>query len=69
MYGARRFLMFDGDSSILLDVIKVDYLLHVLSYHDSPLIRLIIAVRLLALTLASGRQYQFDICLLLYVQS
>jgi len=33
--------MLDGDSLILLDVRKV-VLLHVLSYHDNPLIRLII---------------------------
>jgi len=32
--------MLDGNSLILLDVMKV-VLLHVLSYHDSPLIRLI----------------------------
>ena len=43
VYGARRFLMLYGDSLILLDVMKVIYLLHVLSYHDSPLIRFIIA--------------------------
>ena len=33
--------MLDGDSLILLDVMKV-VLLHVLSYHNNPLIRLII---------------------------
>ena len=52
--------MLDGDSLILLDVMKVDYLLHALSYHDSPLIRLIIADCLLALMLASRQQYLFD---------
>ena len=41
LYGARQFLMLDGDSLILLDVMKV-VLLHVLSYHDSLLVRLII---------------------------
>ena len=41
VYGARRLLMLDRDSLILLDVMKV-YLLHILSYHDSPLVRLII---------------------------
>jgi len=33
--------MLGGDSLILLDVMKVD-LLHILSYHDSPLVMLII---------------------------
>jgi len=33
--------MLDGDSLIMLDVMKV-VLLHVLSYHDSLLVRLII---------------------------
>ena len=42
VYDARWLLMLHGDSLILLDVMKVG-LLHVLSYHDSPLIRLIIA--------------------------
>jgi len=41
VYGARRLLMLDGDSLILLDVMKL-ILQHVLSYHDSPLVRLII---------------------------
>jgi hypothetical protein len=41
VYGAWWLLMLDGDSLILFDVMKIG-LLHVLSYHDSPLIRLII---------------------------
>ena len=41
LYGAQRLLMLDDDSLILLDVMKI-VLLHVLSYNDNPLIRLII---------------------------
>ena len=41
MHDARRLLMLDGGSLILLDVMKVD-LLHILSYHDYSLIRLVI---------------------------
>jgi hypothetical protein len=42
VYGAWWLLMLDGDSLIPLDVMKVDFLLHILSYHDSPLFRPII---------------------------
>ena len=41
VYLARRLLMLDGDSLILLDVMKV-VLLYVLSYYNNSLIRLII---------------------------
>jgi hypothetical protein len=41
VYGAWRLLMLDGDSLILSDVMMIG-LLYVLSYHDTPLIRLII---------------------------
>jgi len=41
VYGALWLWILDGDSLILLDVTKVD-LLHVLSYHYNPLIRLVI---------------------------
>jgi len=34
--------MLDGDSLILLDVMKIVCYLHILSYHDNPLIRLVI---------------------------
>ena len=52
--------MLDVDSLIPLDVMKVVYLLHVLSYHDSPLIRLIIADCLLA---GTRQQAVGSICL------
>lgn len=39
--------MLGGDSLILFDVMRVEFVLHVLSYHDNPLIRLFIIVRVI----------------------
>ena len=41
VYGARWLLMLDGDSLILLDLIKLDFT-NVLYYHDNPLTRFVI---------------------------
>ena len=55
VYGARWLMMLDGNSVILLHVMQV-VLLHILSYHDSPLVRLIICG--FVLSISTGTEFR-----------